>query len=136
MRSRDPVAVTRTNPRQDLKTVMEGGKERLANGISLIVFPQTTRYDVLRPEEFNTIGVKLAQRAGVPVVPLALLTDAWGVGKWIKDVGKIDPSRTVHLAFGEPIRVQGRGGEEHEAVIAFIQERLQAWRRARREGRR
>ena len=45
MRSRDPVAVTRTNPRQDFKAVMEGGKERLLKGISLIVFPQTTRHD-------------------------------------------------------------------------------------------
>jgi 1-acyl-sn-glycerol-3-phosphate acyltransferase len=131
MRSRDPVAVTRTHPRQDFKTVMELGKERLGKGISLVVFPQTTRHQTLRPAEFNSIGVKLAQRTNVPVVPLAVLTDAWGVGRWIKDVGRIDPSKKVHLAFGKPLSVQGRGGEEHEAVISFIQRRLEEWRDGR-----
>lgn len=135
MRSRDPVAVTRTNPRQDFKAVMDGGTERLGRGISLIVFPQTTRHQVLRPDEFNTIGVKLARRADVPIVPLAVLTDTWGVGKRLKDIGKIDPSKKAHLALGEPIRVQGRGEEEHQAVIAFIRERLQEWRGAREERR-
>ncbi|MBE0618728.1 MAG: 1-acyl-sn-glycerol-3-phosphate acyltransferase, partial [Proteobacteria bacterium] len=43
MRSRDPIAVGRANPREDLKAVLEGGQARLARGISLIVFPQTTR---------------------------------------------------------------------------------------------
>ncbi len=130
MRSRDPVAVTRTNPRQDFKAVMEGGKERLDKGISVVVFPQTTRTNFFDPGEFNTIGVKLAQRADVPIVPLALLTDAWGNGKRLKDFGKIDPTRKVSLAFGEPLRVTGRGTSEHQAVVAFIQERLRMWREA------
>jgi len=33
MRSRNPVAVGRSNPREDLKAVLEGGQERLARGI-------------------------------------------------------------------------------------------------------
>lgn len=131
MRSRDPIVVTRTHPREDFRAVMQGGKERLAKGISVVVFPQTTRTTSFDPEQFNTIGVKLAHRAGVPVVPLALLTDAWGNGKRFKDVGKIDPSRKVHLAFGEPLRVEGRGAQEHERVIAFIQGRLEEWLAAR-----
>jgi 1-acyl-sn-glycerol-3-phosphate acyltransferase len=130
MRSRDPVSVTRTNPRQDFKAVMEGGKERLEKGISVVVFPQTTRTNSFDPAEFNTIGVKLAQRADVPVVPLALLTDAWGNGKRLKDFGKIDPTRKVHLAFGEPLQVTGRGTSEHQAVVTFIEEKLQEWREA------
>jgi len=43
MRSRNPIAVTRINPRQDLKTVMEEGEKRLREGLSVVVFPQTTR---------------------------------------------------------------------------------------------
>jgi len=38
------------------------------------------------PALFTSIGVKLAQRAGVPVVPLALLTDAWGNGRLVLGV--------------------------------------------------
>jgi 1-acyl-sn-glycerol-3-phosphate acyltransferase len=132
MRSRDPIVVTRTNPREDFKAVMEGGKERLARGVSVVVFPQTTRTTSFDPDQFNTIGVKLAHRAGVPVVPLALLTDAWGNGKHFKDVGRIDPSRKVHFAFGQPFRVEGRGTGEHERIIAFIQGKLDEWLAARR----
>ena len=128
MRSRNPVAVGRTNPRQDLKNVLAGGAERLGAGISLVVFPQTTRTDRLEPKEFNTIGVKLAQRSGVPILPLALLTDAWGTGKHLKDFGRIDPSKKVRLAFGEPLRGEGRGVREHEAIIRFIQSKHREWR--------
>ena len=109
---------------------MEGGKERLEKGISVVVFPQTTRTSSFDPAEFNTIGIKLAQRAEVPVLPLALLTDAWGNGKRLKDFGKIDPTRKVHLAFGEPLLVTGRGTSEHQAVVGFIEERLREWREA------
>jgi 1-acyl-sn-glycerol-3-phosphate acyltransferase len=62
------------------------------------------------------------------VVPLALLTDAWGNGKRVKDFGKIDPTRKVHLAFGEPMHIVGQGTREHQAVIEFIRGKLREWR--------
>ena len=127
MRSREPVAVGRANPREDLKVVLEGGVERLGRGISMIIFPQTTRTPRFNPKEFNTIGVKLAKRANVPVVPFALKTDAWGNGRFLKDFGKIDPSKKIHIAFGPPLRIKDRGGEEHEAIIGFISTKLSAW---------
>jgi len=128
LKSRDPIAVTRTHPRRDFKTVLEEGMIRLRQGISIIVFPQTTRTHRFEPSQFNSIGIKLAQRAGVPVVPLALMTDAWGNGRWLKDFGRIDPSKHVRFSFGEPMWVQGRGADEHRAVIQFIEERLEKWR--------
>lgn len=128
MRSRDPIVVGRTDPRADLKAVLEGGLERLADGISVIVFPQRTRaFHTSVGEHFNSIGVKLARNAGVPVVPLAIRSDAWGNGKRMKDLGKIDPSRPVHFAFGNPMAVHGNGREEHERIIAFINEKLRDW---------
>jgi len=129
MRATQAIAVTRENPRDDLKAVLEGGERRLKEGTSIVIFPQTTRSQQFNPEEFNTLGIKLARRAGVPVVPVALKTDAWGVGKlFLKDFGKIDPSRRVHFAFGEPMTVSGRGDEEHEAVVRFISSKLLEWR--------
>jgi 1-acyl-sn-glycerol-3-phosphate acyltransferase len=127
MRSRDPITVGRTNPRDDLMSVLEGGAERLAKGISIVIFPQTTRAPAFDPKEFNTIGVKLAKRASVPVIPFALKTDAWGNGRLHKDFGRIDPSKTVHFAFGAPLRIAGRGSEEHEAIIRFISAHLTEW---------
>jgi len=130
MRSRKPVAVTRTNARQDLKTVMEEGMDRLHKGISIVVFPQTTRSHTFDPEQLNTIGVKLARKAGVPVLPLALKTDLLQNGKLLKDFGRIIPSKKVHISFAEPLQVQGRGTEEHEAVIRHITDKLRMWHHA------
>ena len=127
MRSRNPVAVSQTNPREDLVTMLKEGTERLKRGISIIVFPQGARTATYIPEEFNTIGVKLAHRAGVPIVPLALKTDAWGNGRIIRDFGRIDPTKKVHFAFSEPLRVEGRGTEQHQAVLDFIGGKLAEW---------
>jgi len=128
MRSRNPIAVTRTNPRKDLKIVMEEGVERLRDGISIVAFPQTTRSISFDPEQLSSIGVKLAKKAEVPIVPLALQTSAWKNGKIFKDFGQIDPSIGVHFAFGEPIRVKGKGSEEHQMIIEYIESKLQEWR--------
>ena len=131
LRSRHPIAVTRTHARKDLKTVLEEGTARLEQGISVIVFPQTTRTHRFDAAKFNSIGVKLAQRAEVPVIPLALQTDAWGNGKHIKEFGRIDPRKAVRFAFGEPLWVRGRGVDAHQAVIRFIGDRLERWRSGR-----
>ena len=127
MRARNPIVVGRTNPREDLKAVFEGGVERLQSGISIVVFPQRTRSATFDPAAFNSIGIKLAKRAQVPVVPLALKTDAWGNGARLKDFGKIDPAKAVHFAFGEPLSVQGNGAAEHQQVVEFIREKLESW---------
>jgi len=127
MRSRDPITVGRLKPRDDLKMVLEGGTKRLMEGRSIVIFPQTTRSTVFNPREFNTLGIKLAKRANVPVVPIALKTDAWGNGRYIKDFGRIDPSKKVHIVFGKPIWIRERGVEEHDEVIAFITGSLKQW---------
>jgi 1-acyl-sn-glycerol-3-phosphate acyltransferase len=129
MRSRDPIALGRTNPRDDLKVVLEEGVRKLQNGRSIIIFPQSTRSVEFRPEEFNSLGIKLAARAGVPVLPVALKTDAWGNGKYIKEFGPIDNRKIVRFAFGQPIRIEGRGAEEHGKVVEFIREKLAEWSR-------
>lgn len=127
MRSRDPIAVGRANPREDLVTVLEEGKERLGRGVSVIVFPQTTRTPFFDPAKFNSIGAKLAARAGVPLVPLALRTDAWGTHRWLKDLGPIRPELPVHLRFGAPLPPEGKGDAAHRSTVAFISEALEEW---------
>ena len=127
MKSCNPVAVGRVNPRQDLRTVLEEGGRRLAAGVSLIIFPQTTRSTVFNPEQMTTIGVKLARAAGVPALPLALKTDAMENGTIIKELGKIRPERMVHFAFAPPLAISGNGHEEQQAINAFILEKLDTW---------
>jgi 1-acyl-sn-glycerol-3-phosphate acyltransferase len=126
--SRDPIVVDRVNPRDDLKVVMEQGMRRLEQGRSLIIFPQHTRTVDFDPKLFNTIGIKLAQKAGAIVVPVALLTWAWSAGKMLKDFGPIFPARTIHFSFGEPMEITGKGQEQHKLIIDFIEHHLHVWR--------
>lgn len=127
LKSRDPILVTRTNPRQDLAAVLEGGEERLKKGVSVIVFPQSTRSNIFEPAQFNSIGIKLARRAQVPVIPVALRSDAWGTGRIIKDIGPVRPDIPVSFAFGKPMTVEGNGKAEHAAVCDFIERHLRLW---------
>ncbi len=127
MRSRNPIALGRTNAREDLRTVLVEGKNRLENGISITVFPQTTRGTGFDPKQFNSIGVKLALKADVPVVPVAVKTDAWTNGKLIKDLGKINPDVSTHFAFGAPITIEGKGKEAQQQVIKFISNKIKIW---------
>ena len=122
-----PISVTRKNPRDDLKTLMEEGPRVLNSGRCIVVFPQATRNPVLKPAEFNTVGAKLAKRAGVPLLPLALKTDFHGIGKVVRDFGPIDRSKPVHFKFGTAIEVSGNGRDAHEAVLRFISEALVSW---------
>jgi 1-acyl-sn-glycerol-3-phosphate acyltransferase len=127
MRTRKPIVVGRVNPREDLKAVMGGGQEQLKAGKSIIIFPQKTRADTFSREGFNTIGVKLAKRAGVPIIPLALKTNAWSNGKKFKDFGPFLPHEDVRFEFGAPIRIDGSDREAHETVIEFIETRMKKW---------
>jgi 1-acyl-sn-glycerol-3-phosphate acyltransferase len=126
--TRDPVVVTRTNPRADFQAVMEGGLERLNKGISIVVFPQSTRMTHFDRAKFNSIAAKLARRAKVPLVPMALRTDVWQRAKWgVKDLGRLVPERPAFIAFDEPIHIEGRGDDAHERTLAFIEESLETW---------
>ena len=127
LRARDPISVTRVNPRQDLVTVLEGGEERLRKGTSIIVFPQSTRSRAFNPEQFNSIGVKLARRAQVPIIPIALRTDAWGKNPLFKDIPSIRPEIPVNFRFGEPLMAEGNGKAEHAAICDFIAGNLREW---------
>ena len=127
MRALDAIVVSRDNPRQDLKTVLEEGKKRLDAGRSVVVFPQGTRSVEFDPEKFNTIGVKLAKSAGYPVIPLALKTDFLQNGKYLRDMGPIKRDEDVWFEFGPAMEVTGNGRETQQAIINFITERLNRW---------
>lgn len=127
IRAVHPIAVTRQNPREDLKRVLMRGQTLLSQGCSIIIFPQATRSSVFDVASFNSLGVKLARKAGMAVVPVALKTDFQGNGRILKDMGAVDPSKELYIKFGEPIPVKGNGQETHQQVITFITENLTAW---------
>ena len=132
MRSLKAIPVSRSNPKEDFKQVLKLGKESLNSGCSIILFPQSTRTLEFSPENFNSIGIKLAKSAGVQVIPFALKTDFIGNGKLVRDMGPINRDNQVCFAFGEPFYIEGNGKEEQQRVIDFIQNHIAIWNDAKR----
>ena len=126
MLSRDPIVVGREDPRKDLEAVISKGVELLEKGVSIIIFPQSTRSPVFDPGKFNSMGIKLAQKAGLKVVPVALKTDFWGSGKLIKELGPIytELGYISNLANHFFLKVSKN---QNQKVIDFIQESLRSW---------
>ncbi|MCA9917335.1 MAG: 1-acyl-sn-glycerol-3-phosphate acyltransferase [Anaerolineales bacterium] len=124
--SRQPITVGRTNPREDLQKVLQDGVELLKNGRSILLFPQHTRTPEFIPAEFNSLGVKLASRAGVSVLPVAVKTDFLVNGRYLRDFGPLDRQKPICVAFGKPFRVTN-SKQAHQEIIQFIEHHLAEW---------
>jgi 1-acyl-sn-glycerol-3-phosphate acyltransferase len=122
------ILVDRRSPREDLSVVLQEGTRLLQEGVSILLFPQATRAPVFDPDGFNTLGVKLARRARVPVLPVAVSATVWGVGRWpLRDVGSFDPTSRVRIRVGPPVEVTGSGAEAHQRCVQFIGGSLARW---------
>ena len=126
-RDTEPIVVTRQNPRADLRAVLDQGRAKLAAGASVLLFPQGTRTAAFQVARFNSIGVKLAQAAGVPLVPIAVKTDLVGVGRWIKDLGPVDPGKPVIFAAGPVLEPSLPAREMQQRCVAYLADRLRGW---------
>ena len=65
----------------------------------------------------------------MPVVPLALKTDAWGTGKKLKELGPIKSGLPVRYKFAAPMDIHGNGREEQAFICDFIGSQLASWRK-------
>ena len=128
IRALDPVPIGRKSPMEDLRDVLTHGTETLRGGRSVLVFPQGTRQRLFDPATFNSIGAKLARRAGVPVVPLCLATDFLRIGEWQRDLfATVHPESTVRVACGEPVAPDVPQAEVQRRCLDFITSTLARW---------
>ena len=69
------------------------------------------------------------EKAGVPVIPIAVKTDCEPTrpdGKgWLKDFGTVDTSKEIRLRCGPPI--SGTAKEMHQKVFDWIKAQLEEW---------
>ena len=94
---------------------------------AILLFPQSTRRKDVDPASFNSLAVKLAKKAGVKVVPVAIKTDFWENGRLVKDLGPLNRKKEIYFNFGKPIEIKGNGKEENQDIIEFIQKNLEQW---------
>ena len=121
------IALTRKDLKADLDTIMTEGVAFLKKRRSIMLFPEGTRKEYFNRNEFNSLGVKLAARAGVKVVPIAVKTDFMEPGKVVPDFCSIHPDREIMISIGQPLVIEGRGKQEHQKNLDFIEQKLRAW---------
>ncbi|MGA1824360.1 MAG: lysophospholipid acyltransferase family protein [bacterium] len=128
LRDLKPIVVSRTNPREDLTVVLTEGTAQVQKGKSLVIFPQHTRMKGIQARDFNSLGIKIALKANVPVIPIALKTDFWENGTLIKDLGPLGRSnKDIFIKFGQPLYIHDKGKKEHQQVIEFIKKNYNEW---------
>lgn len=86
----EPIAIDRSNKKQSLRVLIKEGTDRLQRGLWLIVFPEGTRTAPGVKTKFNAGGSLLAQKTGVPILPVAHNAgEYWPPKGFLKYPGKI-----------------------------------------------
>jgi 1-acyl-sn-glycerol-3-phosphate acyltransferase len=98
----DPIAIDRNAGSAALAQVVAQGRERLARGIWVVIFPEGTRVAPGTRRRYKQGGASLAAATGAPVLPVALDSgDYWGRNRFSKFPG------VVRVVIGEPIATDG-----------------------------
>lgn len=116
-----PIAIDRASGREAVKQMVEQGKQRMAEGISIIIFPEGTRVPPNHKGKYRIGGAVFAAEVGRPVVPVAHNAGyVWGRNQIIKN------QRPITLKFGKAIQTQGR---EPEAILRDVEEAIEGMMR-------
>ncbi|HEY8805001.1 MAG TPA: lysophospholipid acyltransferase family protein, partial [Clostridium sp.] len=114
------VFMDRENPREALKSMSEG-VENLKNGYSMLIFPEGTRSRSNNMGEFKKGSMRLAIKAGVPIVPITLY-DTYKVMEG--NNGKIKKAN-AKLLIDKPIYLDGMSKEEKANISDVIKNIIQ-----------
>ena len=107
-----PIAIKRSAGRSAVKQVISQGKERLANGIWVTIYPEGTRMPPGETRTYGVSGAALAKEAGVSIVPVAHNAgDVWRRREFTKRPG------IVRFCIGPPISAAGRSPKETNLLV-------------------
>lgn len=102
-----PIAIDRKNKRKAMTQVIEQGVERIADGSSVLIFPEGTRAKPGKPLRFRRGGAVLAKEAGCLMVPVAHNAGSfWHNDRFILNSG------TVDLVIHPPIATDAHSADE------------------------
>lgn len=113
----DPIGLDRSAGMKALKALRTEGKERLDNGLFLVIFPEGTRVLPGESVDYKPGGASLAAFAKYPVLPVAHNAgECWAKHSFLKKPGTV----TFHI--GEPIDITGmKPAKINETVKAWIE---------------
>lgn len=111
----------RKNIKQGLKTILTG-IEKAKSGISVCIFPEGTRNknnDLVLP--FHEGSFKIAEKAGVPIVPMVLVNTASIFEDHFPKVKKA----TVIVEYLEPIYLDKLEKEQRKFIGAYVHDMIE-----------
>jgi 1-acyl-sn-glycerol-3-phosphate acyltransferase len=110
-----PIAINRSAGHSAVNQVVKQGRERLAAGMGVVVYPEGTRVAPGQTRKYGVSGALLAIEAGAPVVPIAHNSGyLWPRRSLLKKSG------TIYVVIGKPIDPTGLDARE-------INRRAQEW---------
>jgi len=117
-----PIAIDRSRGLAALRAMARRGRERLAQGFWVVVFPEGTRVAPGKQREYHPGGAWLAVASGAPVVPVAHNAGLlWPRNAFLKRPG------TVTVRIGPPIEAANRDAKTINALArTWIEEQQKA----------
>lgn len=112
--------LNRTDIKEGLKMVLTG-IDKIKNGISMCIFPEGTRVRTETEMDmlpFKEGSLKMAEKTGCPIIPMALVHTAEIFEKHVPFVRK---TRAV-LMYGEPIYVKELDKDQRRHLGAYTQD--------------
>lgn len=106
------ISIDRSSGREARDQIVEQGKDRLRDGIWVVIFPEGTRVAPGKQKRYGMGGALLATAAGAKVLPVALNPgEVWGRNAFLKRPG------TIQVRFGPLIDSQGKTAESLNAEV-------------------
>lgn len=113
--------LNRENPREGLKTILQG-IEHIKSGVSMCIFPEGTRNKTdAEMLPFKEGSLKMAEKTGCLIIPVALTNTAEIFENhlpWIKPVKAV-------IEYGTPIDPNALSREEKKHLGAYCRDRIQ-----------
>ncbi|GIX31407.1 MAG: lysophosphatidic acid acyltransferase [Porticoccaceae bacterium] len=111
-----PIVIDRAQPKRAARQVLEQGKQRIAAGLSVVVYPEGTRIPHGQFGSYARSAAALAIACGVPLLPVAHNAGRhWPARRFLKYPG------TITVVFGKPLAPEGDARALTERARLWIQ---------------
>lgn len=107
-----PIAINRGSPRRAIQQVVKQGKQRLAQGIFVVIFPEGTRVAPGERGRYGIGGAWLAAESGYSVVPVA-----HNAGKFWPPHGFLKYPGTIQIHIGPAIDSKDKTAQEINTLV-------------------
>lgn len=115
------VFIDRKNPRQAIRALAEA-TDNLKQGFSMTIFPEGTRSQGRGLLEFKKGSIRLAEKSGVPIIPVTII-DSW---KMYEANGKRVKPAKVTMVIDKPIYMDNLTEEDKSNLLQNIKKQIQA----------